>query len=255
MSRQNRDKALFDDIAVNYGRKDSVLSSSIARRAQLDHAIAPVMNATGPLDTIVDIGCGIGAQAVYLKGRYRRYIGIDHSGKMIEAARLFNRDIPNAEFIAREAEDPGLQPDTADLILAIGALHHMTDLDKTLDALRRIAKPGAFFVAVEPHNANPFIQCFRKARQLIDKGYSREQIFFRDKTLIDLLIRHRLDDLTVEYYGFLSPPFAQVIVNPQTIFAPLSRIAARADAWCAGHLPLFINRYTFNMIVRGRFNK
>jgi len=255
MSRKDRDATLFDSIAGQYAKKDIARSSSIARKAQLLYAVGPVLKKRKTLGTIVDIGCGAGASASYLSGCFERYIGIDHSEKMIDAARALNKNVPGAEFVVSDAISAAIPANTADLILSIGALHHIEDLDTALGSIKKIAKPGAFFVAVEPQNSNPIIQSLRRIRQAVDKGYSREQVFFSEKRLKTLLAAHGITDLNAEYYGFLSPPLAQVILNPQAIFARVSLAAVRFDAWCAGHLPVFMGRFTFNIIMRGIFSK
>ena len=77
MSQESQDKKLFDEIAYGYSRKDSVVSSAIARKKQLFSALKPVFKRISKLGTIVDIGCGVGAPAKYLAGYYERYVGIE----------------------------------------------------------------------------------------------------------------------------------------------------------------------------------
>ena len=43
----------------------------------------PVIQAEGKIGTLVDVGCGIGAQAKYLDGSFEEYIGIDYSSNLI----------------------------------------------------------------------------------------------------------------------------------------------------------------------------
>jgi SAM-dependent methyltransferase len=255
MSRQARDAQLFDAAAERYSRKDVVRSSSIARKAQLLHAVSPLLARSPGLGAIIEVGCGIGAAATYLQGHYERYLGIDHSPGMIEHARRFNQHVPGTTFLASDAPHAALPRDSADLILAVGALHHISDVDRTMAALRDAAKPGAWFVAIEPQNGNPLIQLMRGVRQNIDEHYSKEQVFFSEAALVGLLERAGLAEITTTYHGFLTPPFAQVVMNPQAVFEPLSRAAVRFDAWCAARLPHFVNRLTFNLIVRGVFRK
>jgi len=255
MSRQERDARLFDAAAERYGRKDVVHSSSIARKAQLLHAVGPLLARSPRLGAIVEIGCGIGASAAYLQGHFDRYLGIDHSPVMIEHARRFNQHVPGTAFVASDASLATLPRDSADLVLAVGALHHIADVAGTLAALRDAAKPGAWFVAIEPQNGNPLIQLMRGVRQRVDEHYSKEQVFFSEAALTGLLERAGLARITTSYHGLLTPPFAQVIMNPQAVFAPLSRAAVRFDDWCAARLPRLVGRLTFNLVVRGGVEK
>ncbi len=254
MTREQADRDLFDRIASRYARKDLVASSTLARRHQLLAAIEPILDQLPNLGTIVDIGCGVGATAAHLVGHYERYIGIDQSSEMIEAAIAFNRGNPKAEFIAENVKSRDLPQNVADVILSDGALHHITELDKALDALVRIAKPGAFLVVREPQNGNPLLQAMRWIRGIVDASYSREQVFFSEASLRELL-SHNVTDIAVEFQGFLSTPFAQVVMRPQFLSVPLCRAAISIDRWLDARLPAPLKKLSFNIIVIGRFKK
>ena len=254
MTREQADRDLFDRIARRYARKDVVASSSLARKSQLLTAIKPLLDESPNLGTIVDVGCGVGAPARYLAGHYERYIGVDQSEEMIEAAVAFNLDNPKAEFIARNIKSSDLQ-DVADVVLSDGALHHITELDEAMDALVRIAKPGAFLVVREPQNGNPLLQAMRWMRGIVDPSYSREQVFFSEGDLRELCSNHGVTDISVEFQGFLSTPFAQVVIHPQFLSVPLSRAAISADRWLDAYLPGPLKKLSFNIVVVGRFKK
>jgi SAM-dependent methyltransferase len=251
--REQADQALFDDIAARYARKDAVPSSALARQAQLLSAIKPLLDRSLNLGTVVDIGCGIGAAANYLRGHYERYIGIDQSPEMIARAKVFNRHCHQAEFLAENVKSRALLTDVADLVISIGALHHMTDLDGVMHALIGIAKPGAHLVVIEPQNGNPLIQMMRWIRGIVDTSYSTEQIFFSETDLRALFTDHNLGNLVVDFQGFFTPPFAQVVMQPQTLTVPLCRAAIRADAWLHRHLPRWLGRLSFNIVATGQF--
>lgn len=253
MNREQRDRALFDKIAPHYARKDTVLSSSLARRSQLLAALQPALRQCPHFDTVVDVGCGVGASARYLDGLYERYIGIDQSTELIKAAVAFNAGNHKAEFIAANIKSAALPPHTADLVLSDGALHHMAGLDEVMACLVSLARPGAFLVAREPQNGNPFIQLLRWLRSRIDASYSREQLFFAEGQLSALLQRHGLTILEIEFQGFCIPPFAQVVLPPQMVMTPLSRLAAWLDGWLHTHLPRPLKRLSFNIVVTAVF--
>jgi SAM-dependent methyltransferase len=253
LAQEQRDRALFNRIAGRYARKDIVQSSALARRNQLQMALQPILAQTKSLGVIVDVGCGVGAPAKYLAGRYDRYIGIDHSAELVKAATLVHDGNPNVEFIAADIQDVNLPPHTADLILSDGGLHHMPDLDAVMTRLRQIAKPGAWFVAREPQNGNPFIQAMRWLRGRLDGDYSTEQQFFSESQVRELCRRHGLQQVDVSLQGFFIPPFAQIILNPQAIAVPLSRLANRLDNTLNTYLPRPLRRLSFNLVVIGRF--
>jgi len=251
--KEQRDRILFDRIARDYARKDIIASSRIARKQLVLDAVRPLLSGVNSLGVILDIGCGVGAPARYLEGCYDRYIGVDQSEKMIEAARIFNQGNPRVEFIAGNIKTLELSVEPADLVLSVGALHHMTELDSVMGSLRRLARPRGFILAIEPQNANPLIQLMRKARARFDRSYSVEQIFFSGEQLSDLFNRSGIRNVSFEYLGYVSVPMAEVVMHPQFIFSPLSRMAARVDSWLAYHLPGILRRFSFKIAVRGEF--
>ncbi|MGD1991913.1 MAG: class I SAM-dependent methyltransferase [Anaerolineae bacterium] len=253
MSREQADRALFNRIAFQYAKKDVIPSSSLARRTQLLLAMAPLFEVKPTLGTIVEIGCGVGAPARYLDGHYEQYIGIDQSEGMVDAARVFHQENPRVSFMAENVKSGRLPQDVADVVLAVGALHHMTPLNDVMVSLNRIARPGAFMVAIEPQNGNPLIQVMRWVRGKIDPSYSQEQVFFSTEELEEIFTRHGITGLEVSFQGYLTPPFAQVIIPPQFLTVPLVRLAIRVERWLQAHLPQTLRGLSFNVVVIGRF--
>jgi len=247
------DRDLFDRIAADFASKDSIKSSSLARRYQILYAVEPILKKLGPDISIIDIACGVGAPAKYLLGLYEDYTGIDHSSAMIAAAVKFNAGNSGARFITGNIKTAALPERSADLILAIGALHHMTELDKVMEILKRLAKPGAYFVAVEPYRGNPLVQLLRWVRTIIDRSYSNDQRYFSRQEIRELLSEHDMAEIAICHQGFLSPPFAQVILKPQWLAVPLARLAVALDKSCDKFCPKMLKRLSWNIVIRCRF--
>ena len=252
--KEQKDQALFDRIAWQYARKDLIRSSAISRKRLLLNAVQPLLGQMKSLGVILDIGCGVGAPAKYLQGYYRKYIGIDQSEKMIEAARIFNQGNPRTEFIAGNIKTLKLSGDPADVILSIGALHHMTELDLVMESLCRLARPKGFILAIEPQNANPLIRVMRRVRVWVDKSYSQDQIFFSRDELIDLFQRNGVRNLSFDYLGYFSTPLAEVVLYPQFFFSPLSRMTAGFDSWLINHLPGKLRKFSFKISYSAKPN-
>ncbi len=252
-SVETKERVLFNQISEQYARKDILPASAAARRFLLSQLIRGLPDDIPRDKTVVDIGCGIGAAAKYLSGYYHRYIGIDQSEKMIETARHFHSD-PRVQFIAGNIKESSQLPaNTADLILSIGALHHMTHLTKVLKSLNHLAKPGAYLLAIEPHRGNPLIGLARLLRKQLDPAYSRDQVFFSEEEMVTLLQQNHITFLKSDFIGFFSTPFAELVLHPQQLFLPLSRLAIRLDNCCHGCLPKFLKRMSFKMAIYGQF--
>lgn len=255
MSEEEKDRILYNKIAGEYARKDVVVSSSLAREYGLISAMERVLKELPNLGHFVEIGCGVGASASYLAGLYTQYIGIDQSKEMIKKAKIFNKNNPNVEFIAANIKSSTLSQNVADVIYSGSSFHHMTELNEVMRSLRRIAKPGAFLVVNEPQNCNPFISILRFLRGIVDKSYSRDQIFFSPKHLRNLFVKHGLVDLSVDFKGFFTTPFAQVILNPQSLMVLLTKLAIAIDRSLNNHLPHPWRKLSFNVVITGKFLK
>lgn len=250
---QENDRVLFNRIAAKYARKDRVLSTRAARSYQLDAGVAPVLR-DKKIGTVVEIACGIGASAQYLGSRYERYVGVDHSEELIRHAQDFHRGRLGVEFMVKNVKElkAGDTP-PADLVLAVGALHHFTEINLVLRSIATIAKPGSFFVAIEPQSKNPIIQFLRFVRTKIDHDYSADQHFFTGQEVRELLERHKFTDIDISYQGYFSPPFAQVIIPPQALVKYLSYFSIWLDRLCDKFLPEPLRFLSWNIIIRAKF--
>jgi ubiquinone/menaquinone biosynthesis C-methylase UbiE len=247
------DQALFNRISDHYAKKDIVRSTKLARRAIVRRAIRPLLDQVGSLGTVVDIGCGIGAQMEYLGETFDRYIGIDYSEKLIDIGRRRFAERADVEFIAANIKEAPLPDKLADTVIAVGALHHMKDLGDVMAALHRLAKPGARFIAIEPQRGNPVIQAMRHVRMKLDRTYSTDQHFFSSDELYRVLELAPMTDTSIEFQGFLTPPFGQAGVRPQWVFLPLSVIACAAEPIVDRLLFGPLRRLSWNAVAYGRF--
>jgi ubiquinone/menaquinone biosynthesis C-methylase UbiE len=252
MKQEEKDRILFDSIAGKYIKKDKFSSSIIPRKTLLLNAISPWLKQPKSLGILLDIGCGVGAAAEYLKGYYRKYIGIDQSSQMVDAARIFNRGNPDAQFIAGNIKTFECPDRSFDMVLSIGALHHMTDLDSVIKTLCRLSKSGGIILVIEPHSANPAIQLLRSVRGRLDRTYSRDQIFFSENELITLFEKNNISKISCEYMGYFSTPFAEIVFHPQFLFTPLSKMASTIDSWLYRHLPRSLGKLGFKIVLSGQ---
>lgn len=100
-----------------------------------------------PRTTIVDVGCGTGANLAALAGRYR-CVGIDASAEAIELAR---RRFPAVRFIAgRAPQDLGELAGQARLVLLTDVLEHVADDRAMFAELFAAAAPGCRFLITVP---------------------------------------------------------------------------------------------------------
>ncbi|MFZ6052519.1 class I SAM-dependent methyltransferase [Halocola ammonii] len=91
----------------------------------------------------LDIGCGTGNYTNELAKHGVDLIGIDPSEKMLNEARLRNKQV---DWRIGTAEDTGLPDSFVDGIVASLTIHHWSDLKASFDELHRVLKPGGRIV-------------------------------------------------------------------------------------------------------------
>jgi len=248
LKREELDRALFDRIALKYARKDLFASASVARRHRLAQTLRHV-RIDHDMD-ILEVGCGAGFAAKYLRGQYRSYTGIDYSTELIRYASAQNGGA-NVSFQAISLYD--YQPSRQfDLVLMIGVLHHMSDMPRAVAAMQSLLKPGGYLAVNEPQRSNGLIRGLRRARAALDPAYSDDQEELDPAQLAALFGQAGLTDVRTIPQGLFSTPFAEVVLKPQFITAPLARLACAIDLAIEDRFAAAIAKSTWNVIVIGR---
>lgn len=93
-----------------------------------------------PRGTVLEVGCGIGNEAVLLKEMGYQYVGTDLSLGMLNVAK--NR-LPEKNFVCQDLRTPGFSNEF-DGLLAIASLLHLEkdELTPTLTTLRQQLRQG-----------------------------------------------------------------------------------------------------------------
>jgi len=248
-----RDRALWERIAADYCRKDLVSSTRIARRLRTRQSISAIpggLQTAGGLPQMLEIGCGAGFAAEYLKGMYSEFCGVDYSQELIELARHRNADA-RVDFQVADIKTftPGRQ---YDVIFAIGVLHHLDDVPTTLSHVLSLLRPGGWFIANEPSPANPIVSLARQIRKSVDANYSSEQRELTKQELWTTVTGAGFQDVLIKPQGVFSTPFAEVVLRPQFLTTPLSGLAALTDRCLESTLGGWLGRLSWNLIVAGR---
>lgn len=247
-AREACDRQHFDSIANRFAAKDLAPSSRPARRRRVERTIATV-----PIESferVLEVGCGAGFGAEYLRGRYRNYIGIDHSRRLIGFAVEKNAG-EGVEFEATSIDefDP---PWRFDLIFMVGVLHHLENAARSMGIMAKWLEPGAYLVANEPQPANPIIRSARRARARCDISYSSEQEEFSAAQLRALFEGAGLEEIAITPQGFLSTPFAELVLKPYALMVPLARLACTLDGVLEKHAASRLSALSWNLIGCGR---
>jgi SAM-dependent methyltransferase len=102
---------------------------------------------------VLDIACGQGLATRALARAGARVTGIDATAGMLERARGHERDAPlGIDYVEDDARTLASQPDAvADGVTCQLGLMDIPDLKPTLAAVRRVLRPGGWFVFVIGH--------------------------------------------------------------------------------------------------------
>jgi len=129
--------------------------SAFQDRLAVRNARAFVMERYGKVrrgDSVLDVGCGPADILRYLPEV--EYLGIDHSGKYLPAARERYRDYAGrATFIQMDVNALGAEWERRfDVVLALGLLHHLSDEEAVplLSTIARLLRPGGRLVTTDP---------------------------------------------------------------------------------------------------------
>lgn len=112
----------------------------------------------GEDDRILDVGCGTGESMRRVAGAEREVHGVDLSPHQLRYARS-KPDLDDAELALGDATRLPYRADSFDVVLSIGSLPYVPDVDAALAEAHRVATDGGQLFIVGPkYPANPVAQ-------------------------------------------------------------------------------------------------
>jgi demethylmenaquinone methyltransferase / 2-methoxy-6-polyprenyl-1,4-benzoquinol methylase len=147
-----RVSGMFDQVAKNYDRTNTVLSMGNDRmwRVATTRAVAPRRG-----QRILDLAAGTGASSVSLAKSGADVVAADFSPGMIAEGRrrygagVAGRGIPNLTFVEADATALPFGDGEFDTVTMSFGLRNVNDPKKALRELLRVAKPGGRLVVCE----------------------------------------------------------------------------------------------------------
>lgn len=138
---EGRARGSFDACAEVFDRLGELIGGPLS--AYLDG----VLHQRG--ERAVDLGCGTGRHVALLAGRYREVLGVDVSESMLQVARA-RRNLPGITYQQRDLCTLTTAADGRfDLVFSAYTLHHVPDLDATLQRIRELVAPGGLVVLID----------------------------------------------------------------------------------------------------------
>ena len=175
-------------VSMLFGRADD---AHIAAR------LAPV----GAGDALLDIGCGPGVAARYAARLGANVTGVDPAAVMLRVARL----VPSSSrvrYLDGRAEALPVHDDAMNVVWSLSTVHHWSDIDRALDEVARVLRPGGRFLAIEHHTT-------ADAEGLASHGWTRAQA----DAFADACRAHGFCDVVVEEHAGGHKPAVSVVAT------------------------------------------
>ncbi len=95
---------------------------------------------------IIDIGAGFGRLAPTYAPLFKKCLLIEPSAKLLKEAKNFCRQYRHLSFQRSFVEKLPVEESSFNVVLMIRVAHHLQDLEKMIMEIKRILKPGGYFI-------------------------------------------------------------------------------------------------------------
>jgi len=106
------------------------------------------------INLIAEIGCGSGRLSYSIAKEFSnsRVMAVELNDSFIKYAKEnFQRD--NLHYMTLDITKSAL-PEKSDVIITVDAIHHLVDLDRGIENIKKSLKNGGFWIAIEPNIKN-----------------------------------------------------------------------------------------------------
>jgi SAM-dependent methyltransferase len=214
-----------DDARVGSHYEDPARAAGLARLYQAETALGEfyrdrMRRIAGLLEGIrgdlLDAGCGTGQMIRHLRDSRPGELtltGLDRSESVLDVARGVVENDPAIRFVVGRLEQMPL-PDTAfDVVLVMGSLEYVTDVEQAVAEVARVTRPGGLAIVTMQNRWSPYRLWDATVWSTLQRrrGSVESPIVHRlgERRLGRVLAAAGLEPLSVINYGFrlVLPPF------------------------------------------------
>ncbi len=214
-------------------------------------------------DRVLNLGCGIGPQAIIYKDQYMEMVGVDINKERLELADKIMDvlGIQNFQTLHSNVEDIALPDKSFDKVIAIDIVEHVINPDKFLQEARRLLKDNGLFLITFPAMHDKFVDaCSFVGRKILRRKSKKELVEGWDPD------EHQYDYSVKEWFEMIEGNgFYVEKSRASTIFPPLhyygvpkfwfkNKIIHRIDRFFC-ELPIFKNYGQAVVCICKKLNK
>ena len=170
----------------------------------------------------IDVGCGYGAESIYLEKKGFDVLGIDINSDAIQFAReIATREKVGAKFICEDVFEylKHFKSNSLDIIVDSGLCESLRKLERKrhVQQLNRILKKGGWIYIKEFTNFDPFCQRYCAKRRWTFRKHLIEKIgfkyyycyFFTKKELLSLFSQYEIHQFNTEKIDYHTLPYRE----------------------------------------------
>lgn len=185
---------------------------------------------------LLDVGCGTGQMLRFLRdtrpGRFA-LTGLDRATSIISVARRVVGDDPAVRLVVGRSEQMPFPAACFDVVLAMGSLEYVTDIERALGEIARVTRPGGLAIVTMQNRWSPYrlwdTAVWSRVRRRRGGVESPIVVRLGERHFRLALTAAGLAPLSVVYYGFnlLLPPldsrFPRLSMRLQRRLEPVGR--------------------------------
>jgi len=110
-------------------------------------------------DAVLNLGCGIGPQAIIYRDQYKEMVGVDINKERLEMAGEIMKElgILNFSTLHSNVEDTALEDNSFDKIIAVDIIEHTINPDKALTEMNRLLRDNGLLLITFPAMHDKFV--------------------------------------------------------------------------------------------------
>jgi SAM-dependent methyltransferase len=150
MKRESRQKELFEDLIPGMITQVQHPWVKAYRRKFVFPHLFKDIELKGK--HVLDAMCGTGQNSEYMIDQGAQVTGLDIAEEAMDA---FRKRWPDHQAVCTSIFDSGLPDEHFDIVVITGGLHHVQpEINRAVDEVYRVLKPGGLFCFSEPHTGS-----------------------------------------------------------------------------------------------------